>query len=88
MDEERHVDADDDDEEEEEELHVVPQVDPRDVVRQRLREALRPGLGLRGLRRHQPLSDAERKCSLNRKVFDERSENYYTRARVYNAILV
>ena len=59
MDEERHVDADDDDEEEEEELHVVPQVDPRDVVRQRLREALRPRLGFRRLRRHQPLADAE-----------------------------
>ena len=60
MDEEGDVDADDDDEEEEEELDVVPQVDPRDVVRQRLREALRPGLRFRRLRRNQPLADAER----------------------------
>ena len=62
VDEERHVDADDDDEEEEEELHVVPQVDPRDVVRQRLREALRPGLRFRRLRWHQPLADAGREA--------------------------
>ena len=58
MDEEGDVDADDDDEEEEEELDVVPQVDPRDVVRQRLREALRQRLRLGRLRRHQPLADA------------------------------